>query len=451
VSRASRSTEAGVPEFDHHSLAFANDWRRQYRELRESCPVARADSHDGFTVLTRYEDIRQTLHTAQDFVCARDLTIDGVDQTIPGGVTIPTNPFRMGMMEMDAPESLNLRRLLVPWFSVKAVQLNAVHIRQLVTWCIDRVIESGQIDIVDDLANPLPALVMLDLLGMPLENWPTYASILHGAAYREKGSVKGLAWLRDDLAGIVTRRRADPPEVLTPIDALLAARVDGELLSDELVVELVYMLLSGGVDTSTALIAHIVRYLSANPTDADELRADHSLIPTAIEEMLRYFSPGTGVARTARRDTVIGDVEVKAGERVLLALGAANLDPAEFDRPEELDIHRDARRHLAFGAGVHRCLGSFLAPCEVAILIEEILTRLPDLRVDESGVQPYDTIPLVSGYRAMPASFTPGEKTGSISTDGLPPARSERDLLRAAELAAAESGAQSTVAASSAS
>jgi cytochrome P450 len=436
--------EACVPEFDHHSAAFAKDWRRTYRDLRESCPVARADSQGGFTVLTRYEDIRHALLTSKEFVCGRDLALDGVPEIVAGGVTIPTNPFRMGMMEMDAPQSLNLRRILVPWFSAKAVQLNAVHIRELVTWCIDRVIESGRIDIVDDLANPLPALVMLDLLGMPLENWSRYAEILHGAVYREKGSVKELAWLKADITAVVAQRRAQPPAVRTPIDALLAAQVDGTPLPDELVVELVYMILSGGVDTSTALIAHIARYLSAHPQVADELRGDASLIPKAVDEMLRYFTPGTGVARTVARDTWVGDAEVKAGERVLLALGAANTDPLEFDRPDELDIHRDAGRHLSFGAGVHRCLGSFLAPCEVGILIEEILRRMPDLHVDEAGVLAYDSIPLVSGYRAMPATFTPGPKIGRISTDGLPPARSERDLQRAAELASEEAGDEAT-------
>lgn len=428
-----------MPEFDHHSAAFAKDWRGQYRELRESCPVARVDGHGGFTVLTRYEDIRHVLHTSKEFVCSRDLSIEGVPTTVPGGVTIPTNPFRMGMMEMDAPESLNLRRLLVPWFSAKAVQLNAVHIGELVTWCIDRVIESGHFDVVDDLANPLPALVMLDLLGMPLENWQIYAEILHGAVHREKGSVKGLAWLRSDLRSVVAQRRAQPPTVPTPIDALIAAQ-----LSDDLVVELVYMLLSGGVDTSTALIAHIVRYLSSHSWIADELRAEPSLVPKAVEEMLRYFTPGTGVARTASRDTSVGDVEIRAGDRILLGLGAANFDPGEFDRPDDLDIHRDAGRHLSFGAGLHRCLGSFLAPCEIGILIAEILRRMPDLRVDESGVLPYETIPLVSGYRAMPATFSPGPKLGHISTDGLPPARSERDLLRAAELASEEVGDEAT-------
>jgi cytochrome P450 len=430
-----------MQEFDHHSTAFAADWRRVYRDLRESCPVARVPSHEGFTVLTRYDDIRQVLQSSKDFVCGRDLEIEGVPGTVPGGVTIPTNPFRMGMMEMDAPESLVLRRILVPWFSVKAVDLHAVHIRDLVTWCIDRVIESGRMDIVADLANPLPALVTLDLLGLPLENWQAYAAVLHGAAYREKGSVKGLAWLLADLRSIVGQRRAEPAAVPTPVDAMIGAEVGGAPMPEELVVELVYMLLSGGVDTSTAIIAHCLRYLSAHPSAAAELREDEALLPGAVEEMLRYFSPGTGVARTAVHDTVIGDVQVKAGERILVALGAANCDPQEFGHPDELDIHRDARRHLAFGAGLHRCLGSFLAPREVAILLSETLRRMPDLRVDESGVRPYEVIPLVSGFRAMPATFTPGRKLGLIPADGLPPTRSERDLLRSAELASASAEA----------
>ncbi|MDT4937594.1 MAG: hypothetical protein QOG80_1265 [Pseudonocardiales bacterium] len=427
-----------MPEFDHHSTAFAENWRSQYRELRDSEPVSRTPGHGGFVVLTRYEDIRHVLQSPADFVSGRDLELADSADVLPGGVTIPTNPFRMGMMEMDPPESLTLRRILVPWFSSRAIEINTPHIRDLATWCIDRVIESGHIDVVDDLANPLPTLVTLDLLGLPLENWRTYAAVLHGAAYREAGSVKGLAWLRDDLRTTIERRKSDPPAIQTPIDAMLAAEVDGKHLADELVLELVYMLLSGGVDTSTSLIAHAVRFLAANPTSAQELRTDPQLIPNAVDEMVRYYSPGTGVARTAVRDTEIGGVPIQAGERILLALGAANLDPAEFEDPETLDIHRNSVRQLSFGAGVHRCLGSVLAPREVCILVAEVLQRMPDLVIDEAAVQPYETIPLVAGFRAMPASFTPGRKIGRIPTDGLPPARGERELMGTAELVATD-------------
>jgi cytochrome P450 len=167
-----------------------------------------------------------------------------------------------------------------------------------------------------------------------------------------------------------------------------------------------------------------------------QLQADPSLIPAAVDEFLRYFSPGTGLARTAMRDTVIGDTEIRAGERVFLALGSANTDPAAFDDADTVDLSRDANRHLAFGAGVHRCVGSFLAPREIAILLAELLRRMPDLTVDEAGVEAYPSVPLVAGFKSMPARFSPGPRIGRIETSAAPPSRGERELARAAELAA---------------
>jgi cytochrome P450 len=217
----------------------------------------------------------------------------------------------------------------------------------MVTWCLDRVITAGRCDIVDDIANPLPALVTLDLMGLPLENSARYARALHGAAYREKGSARELAWLLGDLRQEIERRHGAGGAggaVLTPIDAMLAAEVDGEPLSVDLVVELVYMLVTGGIDTSTALIAHAIRHLSAHPDAAARLRANPDLIRGAVDEMLRYFSPGTGIARTAVRDTMVGGICIQAGERVFVGAGAANADPAVFEDPDTLDLGRDAAR-----------------------------------------------------------------------------------------------------------
>ena len=427
-----------MDQFDHHSAEFAQNWREQYRELRTTCPVSHTDAHGGFTLVTTYSDARRVLLSPKDFVSGRDLELDGFAEPVPGGVTIPTNPFRMGTLEMDAPEHSKFRKVLLPWFSSRAVDATAVHLRDLVTWCLDRVVESGQMDVVDDLANPLPALVTLDVLGFPLQNWEQYAHILHGAAYREKGSAKRLAWLQEDIRAFVVSRRDNPPAIATPVDALLAAEVDGAPLPIDTVVELVYMLLSGGIDTSTALIAHGIRYLAANPSVRDQLRADPTLIPGAVEEMLRFFTPGTGAARTAVHDVLVGTVAVKAGDRVLVGLGSANTDPAEFSDADQFVVGRDRNQHLAFGAGLHRCLGAFLAPREVAILVEELINRMPDLVVDESGVVAYQSIPMIGGFKAMPATFTPGPKIGRVPVDGLPPERSARDIARAAELAASE-------------
>jgi cytochrome P450 len=124
----------------------------------------------------------------------------------------------------------------------------------------------------------------------------------------------------------------------------------------------------------------------------------------------------------------VGGTWIQAGERIFVGAGAANTDPAVFEDPDTLDVGRDATRHLAFGAGVHRCLGSFLVAREMEILLGEVLVRLPDLRVDESGVVPYDTIPMVGGFRVMPATFTPGRASGRFAVGLVPPSRDERTL-----------------------
>ncbi len=426
--------------FDHHTEVFARDWRDIYASLRADDPVAYTPAHGGFFVVTKYADARSVLLRPEEFVCRReiDLDIDGQHKRASGGVTIPRIPFRMGMMEMDPPESSFYRKILVPWFSPKSVAAATEHMRDLATWCIDKVIERGSMDVVDDLANPLPALITLDLLGLPLDKWERYGAALHHAAYLEKGSAKEMDWLLKDLRAVLADRRENPPETLTPVDALLAAEKDGVSLPFDIVVEMVYMLLTGGVDTSTGLIAHGLRWLSQRPDQREELRADPSLIPGVVDEMLRYFTPGTGVARTAVADTEINGVAIHAGDRVLLALGAANTDPHAFERPDAVDIHRDAARHLAFGAGLHRCLGTFLAKAEMEIVIEEVLRRLPDLQVDELGVLPYATTPSVMGYRAMPATFTPGTPIRPVDHGSAPPPRAERLKSAAAALAASQ-------------
>lgn len=429
-----------MPAFDHHTEEFALRWRDIYAALRTDDPVSRTDAHGGYVVVTGYADVREVLLSPDRFACRRELDLGGAGPVL-GGVTIPRNPFRMGMMEMDAPESTFFRKLLVPWFSPRTVEAASAHLRDLTTWCLDRVIERGAMDVVDDLANPLPALITLDVLGLPLDKWERYAVALHRAAYREKGSAKQMAWLLDDLRTVLAGRRESPPVIPTPVDALLAAERDGSPLPLEVVVEMVFMLLNGGIDTSTALIAHGLRHLSAHPDQATALRADPGRIPDVVDELLRHYTPGTGVARTVTTDTEIHGCPLRAGEHVFLALGSANTDPAVFEHADVLDIDRDAARHLAFGAGLHRCLGTFLARAEITIVLEEVLRRMPDLRVDDAGVVPYPTIPSVAGFKAMPATFTPGPRLGRADgADGaaVPPARADRLKQAAAMLAVDE-------------
>ena len=407
-----------MERFDHHSEDFARDWRARYADLRERCPVAHSDAHGGFSVVTRYADVKRVLLDPAGFACGRELDF-GEGPT--GGVTVPVNAVRMGMMEMDPPVSSAYRRLLAAPFSAKAVREYRPRLGEIVSWVVDRVVGSGRIDFVDDLSNPLPALVSLDYFGLPLDRWELYATALHKAAYREKGSGRAVAEVLADLHGVVQRRRATAGERGDIVDRLLTAEIDGAPMPDETVTEMLFMLLNGGIDTSTALIAGMFLHLGRHPADRAALSADPGLIPAAVDEMLRLLTPGTGVARTVTEPVELGGVALSPGDRVLLALGSANNDPDEFPEPDDARFDRaNGGRHLAFGTGVHRCLGAFLAPAEMAVLLQEVLTRMPDYEIDLGGVVRYPTIPLVNGYVSMPATFTPGERVLSGFDERLP-------------------------------
>lgn len=406
-----------VEQFDHHSEYFAEHWREQYAEMRGTCPVAHTEAHGGYFVATRYEDVKRVLQDPATFACGRDLELEHptAGHVTTGGVTIPVNPVQMGMMETDPPRSLALRRILAARFSAKAIKEYRPRMAEITTWLVDRVIESGRIDFVDDLANPLPALVSLDYFGLALEKWEYYATVLHRAAYREKGSGRDVRILLDDLRSTVEQRAATlgdrdgaPSDV---VDRLLNAEIDGVPMGIDEAVNQLFMLLNGGIDTSTALIAAMFLHLDDHPEQRAALTADPALIPAAVDEMLRYFSPATALARTVVAPVELGGVVLAPGDRVLLGFGAANGDPEVFPEPDDVVLDRhNSGKHLAFGYGIHRCIGAFIAPAELIELLGEVLRRMPDYTIDRSTVVPYPTIPAVNGYIAMPATFTPGRR-----------------------------------------
>jgi cytochrome P450 len=227
--------------------------------------------------------------------------------------------------------------------------------------------------------------------------------------------------LVEDVRAIVVSRRATAGDRGDVVDRLMTAEVNGAPLSEEEVVNQIFMLLNGGLDTSTALIASMFLHLFRHPADRAALAADPSHIPNAVDEMLRWFTPGPGVARTVMAPVSLSGVDLKPGDRILLALGSANNDEDVFDDPDAVRLDREnAPKHLAFGHGLHRCLGAFLAPAEMRLLLEEVLRRLPDYEIDEASVVHYPTIPLINGWIAMPATFTPGPRVLTGFDPALP-------------------------------
>ena len=398
--------------FDHHSPEFADNWHQELRHLRTHCPVAHTDAQGSFVVVTKHEDAQQVLRDFKVFASARDLA--GDDWKTTGGVTIPTNQGRMGFMEMDPPESLKHRKIVNPWLSRAAVQGYRPRIAEIVNWCIDRVVETGSIEFVDDLANPVPAIVTLDVLGIDLADWQQYADAAHGAVFREPGSGQKLKWMARNVRDILQNESYSPDGLIA---AWASATIDGERLSEDMVYELIYMVINGGTDTTTSLIANAVIQIDKNPEIREQLLADPARIPGAVQEFLRYCVPSTGVARTATANAEIRGCPVDAGERILVVLASANFDEEVFDDPERVEIDRTPNAHLSFGTGGHRCVGAELATAEMEVVLAEVLRRLPDFKIDQGSVKRYPTMPLVNGHISVPATFSAGPSLGMGSSD----------------------------------
>ena len=399
-----------LDDLDHHSAEFARDHLALYRRARSSCPVLHSNAHGGFFVLTRYADVRNALRNSAALSAGRFIDAAGVMQ---GGVAIPPNGTRIGIIEMDPPEGTALRAVLRPWFSLAAVEAGVPRIRELARWVVDGVVGKGQCDVVTDLALPMPMLLILDILGLPLDRAATYGATLLDAVAKKPGSLKGLHWLVSDLNEVIEHGDIHEAGLVA---ALGRTEVDGQRLPRSLVCELVMMTLFGGGDTTISAICHLMVHLSRNPADHARLINDPSLLPQAIEEILRLDSPSTGVARTVTRPIDIAGVSFSPGDRVICAVNSANRDEAMFGNAERFDMDRPPKAHLAFGSGLHACLGQNLARADIRALMLEILRQMPDFKIAHEAVEPYRSIPMVNGYTAMPMRFTPGKPSSPNRT-----------------------------------
>lgn len=392
--------------YDHHSPEFTETWPQTYREMRAHCPVAHTDTYGGFYVLTRYADVRRAAQDHETFSSAHD------EERC--GIMIPPNPTRLGFIEMDPPEQLVYRRLLAASFTPKAVRAYEPRLRELVDRAIDRFIERGSFDVVDDLANPIPAIVTLDLMGLPLDDWKRFALPLHRMVYVEQTDpafadvLTELGWIQQRLGHEVADRITHPYDDL--VTTLATAQVDGRPVPSETAVEMLFMLLTGGVETSGGLIAAGLRHLSEHPDQRRRLIDDPSLLRRAVDEFVRYFSPSTGVSRTVMRDCELSGVQLRKGDTVWLAWGSASRDEEFVSDPDTLRIDREPGQNPNFGFGTHRCLGSHLVLADMRIVLEQVLTRLSDFHVDTTRSERFPRAGIINGYLSMPATCTPGPR-----------------------------------------
>ena len=409
-----------VVDFDHHSDEFNRNELAINAELRSRCPVAWNQNYGGFWFVTGYHAVTQIARDGDTFAHKYEPNApDGVDYLGEMGVPRPEGQPALGIGEVDGPYHQALRRALAPFFSPGAVAKMRPFMEQSAHWFIDQHIADGQMDLVLDFASPVPAILTMRLMGLPLDRWRAYADLFHSIMAVPQDSDEYLAVignvpsLMDGLLAFASARRADPREDLTSF--LVQFDFDGKRLDDAQILDILWNLIGGGVDTTTSQTSLSLLHLGTHPDLRQRLIDSPELYRTAAEEFLRYFSVNQQLSRTVACDVSLGGQQLRRNDQLIISWLAANHDEREFERPDEVVLDRAPNRHVAFGLGPHRCIGSHLARLMFEVMVRAVLDRIPDYRVDLDGVYEYVGNPSMTGLGRLPVGFGPGVSRGTPS------------------------------------
>ena len=366
-------------------------------------------------VVTRYVDVLEVLHK---FSANRTHTPAKLSAMGLGDMSPLAQLMVKMMLFMDPPEHSRLRSLASSAFSPARVAVLRTHIREIVKRLLDEVQDKGEMDVIRDLGDPLPAIVTTEMLGVPtsdrhqLKAWSTdFAEMLGNFQHNPEHAPRMLRAVQD-MTGYfhdqVRRQKDHPREGL--VASLMAAEVDGDRLTEEEVVATCIVTMVGGLETTTNLIGNGVLTLLRNPGEMERLRNDLSLVPSAVEEMLRYESPSQHTGRIAPDDIEMGGKLIRKGQAVMAVMAAGNRDPERFPDPDRFDISRPDNRHLAFGWAAHFCFGAALARVEGQEVFEAIVQRLHDLELKPGQLTWRNNLGL-RGMTALPIKFRASHAT----------------------------------------
>jgi cytochrome P450 len=359
-------------------LAGAPERHAGYASLLDSAPVRQVELQSGAVawLVTGYEAVRQALTHPK---LQGKTGVVGHRRALPEDLHLGMNTH---MLNLNPPDHTRLRKLVSAAFTSRRMQGMRPRIQELTDALLDRLEGRDQVDIIQELALPLPIRLLTDMLGVPerdseaFSRWTTTltASALSIEQLDDAGS-QMLHYVRELLA----RKRREPGSDL--ISAFVAVRDGDDRLSEHELTSMVFLFLIAGFETTVNLIGNSVLSLTTNQEQLDRLRADPQLIPAAVEEFLRYESPVQAALRFSTEELQLADVTIPAGSVVIVSLLAANRDPARFTAPQALDVGRSVNPQVAFGHGIHHCLGAPLARLEGAIAISSLLARFPRLRL----------------------------------------------------------------------
>lgn len=390
---------------------YLEDPYPQYRKLRSRDPVHRSRLIGGW-VLTRYADINEAL-TDSRFL-ADDSKLPEFEkrrQQMTRVAGIPDDPPTKSMLRLDPPDHTRLRSLVNKAFTPRAIEELRPRVVEIVAELLDAVADKGSMDVIQDLAYPLPVIVIAEMLGVPTEDrdllkrWSdeivlTLGVVPSGDEVRRsyEAGKEMIAYIEK----IAEDRQREPRDDL--LSALLSAEEEGDRLTIEEVYSTVLLILVAGHETTTNLIGNGLLALLRNPDQLELLRDDPALAPSAVEELLRYDSPVQATSRFVTEEVSLDGHTMKPFQQVALLLGAANRDPDQFTDPDRLDITRDEGSPLSFSHGIHFCLGAPLARIEAQIAIPAMLKRFPGLKLATERVEWGDGI-ILRGLKALPVTF----------------------------------------------
>jgi len=404
--------------FDRNAAEYRSEFKQITEEMHAKCPMAWTDTYDGHWVAAGSNEV---FELARCPAVSNDHDINN-ERRGYRGISIPkarrVSMVRGGILEMDDPEHRTYRNVLNPYLSPAAVKRWEPFIHDVTRACLDERIETGSIDFVDDLANVVPAVLTLAMLGIPLKKWNLYSEPVHAAVYTPEHSPdieRVTAMHREmglDMVNTMLEIRENPRPGI--VNGLLQLRIDGEPAPDLEILGNLGLVIGGGFDTTTALTAHSLEWLSERPDERKRLSKNRdTLLDPATEEFLRYFTPAAGDGRTFSEDVEVNGNQFKEGERLWISWAMANRDPSVFADPDEVVLDRKGNRHFSFGIGVHRCVGSNVARTVFKTMLTAVLDRMPDYHCDPDGAVHYETIGVIQGMRNLPATFTPGPTVGA--------------------------------------
>jgi len=376
-----------------------------FKWMRDNAP-AYFDEPGAVWGITRYADIKEISKDPDTFSSA-------------GGIRPDSDALPM-MIDTDAPEHVRRRRLVSEGFTPRRIRESEEGIRTICDAIIDRVCEAGSADFVRDIAAPLPMIVIGNMLGVAPEDrddllrWSD--DMLKGLGSPDPGAMDRATVAAGEYAeyilAVAEQRRRDSQSG-DLIGTLVHAEIEGDRLDEQSLIYESLLILIGGDETTRHVISGGMYELLCHPDQLAMLASDRTLMPSAMEEMLRWVSPIKNMARQMTRDVEFSGQTLHKGEKLLLLYPSANRDERIFDHPETFDITRSPNEHMAFGFGSHFCLGNRLARMELTVMFDRLLDRLPDLALADDEEPPKRAANFVSGYETMPVVFTPTEPVGA--------------------------------------